>query len=179
MFVPHRRHITSPLQNPASYCYVRDEDFTPVTIKNVVFWDTETQFVLHRGHTSPLQSPAGEYHVRLQIFKAAAMKNDVFWVVTQCDSYKNRRFGCTCSLHHEGDKNQRTRNNISNNGVSSLLILVPQMMEATRSSETSVLKTVTRRNIQEDGILTLYMFLISHASNLSASSSMTLTLKID
>jgi hypothetical protein len=26
-------------------------------MKNVVFWDTEPQFVLHRGHnTSPLQS---------------------------------------------------------------------------------------------------------------------------
>jgi hypothetical protein len=24
-FVPHRRHITSPLQNPAGYCYVRFE----------------------------------------------------------------------------------------------------------------------------------------------------------
>jgi hypothetical protein len=28
-------------------------------VKNVVFWDIRTQFVLHRGHiTSPLQSPA-------------------------------------------------------------------------------------------------------------------------
>jgi hypothetical protein len=30
-----------------------------VTIKNAVFWDIKTQFVLHRRHiTSPLQSPA-------------------------------------------------------------------------------------------------------------------------
>jgi hypothetical protein len=30
-----------------------------VTMKNVVFWDIKTQFVLHREHiTSPLQSPA-------------------------------------------------------------------------------------------------------------------------
>jgi hypothetical protein len=35
------------------------EVFTAVTMKNVVFWDIETQFVLHRRHiTSPLQSPA-------------------------------------------------------------------------------------------------------------------------
>jgi hypothetical protein len=41
------------------YC-VRFEVFTAVTIKNVVFWDTEPQFVIHRRHiTSLLQSPAG------------------------------------------------------------------------------------------------------------------------
>jgi hypothetical protein len=38
-FVPHRRHITSPLQSPASKCYVRFEVFTEVTMKNVVFCD--------------------------------------------------------------------------------------------------------------------------------------------
>jgi hypothetical protein len=38
-FVLHRRHITSPLQSPASYCYVRFEVFTAVTMKNGVFWD--------------------------------------------------------------------------------------------------------------------------------------------
>jgi hypothetical protein len=36
------------------------EVLTAVTVKNVVFWDIKTQFVLHRRHiTSPLQSPAG------------------------------------------------------------------------------------------------------------------------
>jgi hypothetical protein len=49
-FVLHRRHITSPLQSPVSYYYVRFEVFTAVTMKNVVFWDMNTQFVLHRGH---------------------------------------------------------------------------------------------------------------------------------
>jgi hypothetical protein len=30
-----------------------------VTMKNVLFWDIKTQFVLHSRHiTSPLQSPA-------------------------------------------------------------------------------------------------------------------------
>jgi hypothetical protein len=39
--------------------YVRFEVFTAVTMKNVVFWDIKTQFLLHRGHiASPLQSPA-------------------------------------------------------------------------------------------------------------------------
>jgi hypothetical protein len=37
---------------------VRFEVFTAVTMKNVVFWDIKTHFVLHRRHiTSPLQSP--------------------------------------------------------------------------------------------------------------------------
>jgi hypothetical protein len=58
-FVLHMRHITSPLQSLASYCYVRFEVFTAVTMKNVVFWDIKPQFVLHRRHiTSPLQSLA-------------------------------------------------------------------------------------------------------------------------
>jgi hypothetical protein len=58
-FVSHRRHSTSPLQSPASYCSVRFEVFTAVTMKNVVFWDIKTQFVPHRRHiTSPLQGPA-------------------------------------------------------------------------------------------------------------------------
>jgi hypothetical protein len=34
-FVVRRRHITSPLQSPAGYCYVRSEVFTTVTMKNV------------------------------------------------------------------------------------------------------------------------------------------------
>jgi hypothetical protein len=38
-FVPHRRHITSPLWRPAGYFYVRFEVFTAVTMKNAVFWD--------------------------------------------------------------------------------------------------------------------------------------------
>jgi hypothetical protein len=39
--------------------FVRFEVFTAVTMKNAVFWDIKSQFVLHRRHiTSPLQSPA-------------------------------------------------------------------------------------------------------------------------
>jgi hypothetical protein len=38
-FVPHRRHITSPLQSPAGQCYVRFAAFTAVNMKNAVFWD--------------------------------------------------------------------------------------------------------------------------------------------
>jgi hypothetical protein len=54
--------------------FLRFEVFTAVTMKNVVFWDIKTEFVLHRRHT------------------AVTMKNGVFWVVTPCGSCKNRRF---------------------------------------------------------------------------------------
>jgi hypothetical protein len=36
-FVPHRRHIKSPLQSPASYCYVRFQVVTAVTLKKALF----------------------------------------------------------------------------------------------------------------------------------------------
>jgi hypothetical protein len=40
--------------------HVRFEVFTAVTMKNVFFWDIETQFILHRKYiTSPLPSPVG------------------------------------------------------------------------------------------------------------------------
>jgi hypothetical protein len=59
---------------------VRFEVFTEVTMKNVVFWDIKTQFVLHRRHiTSSLQSLAGNCYVRSEVFTAVAMKNVVFW----------------------------------------------------------------------------------------------------
>jgi hypothetical protein len=34
------------------------------------------------------------------------LKNCVFWVVTPCGSCKNRRFGGTWRLLHQGDKNR-------------------------------------------------------------------------
>jgi hypothetical protein len=38
-FVLHRRHITSLLQSPAGYCYVRFEVFMVVAKKIALFWD--------------------------------------------------------------------------------------------------------------------------------------------
>jgi hypothetical protein len=38
-FVPHRKHIISPLRSQAGECYVRFVIFTAVTMKNTVFWD--------------------------------------------------------------------------------------------------------------------------------------------
>jgi hypothetical protein len=82
-------------------------------------------------------------------------KSAVLWDVTPCGSCKNRCFGKTYRLHHQDDKNQRNRNNVSSNYqrnticvfwllittnvVPSFPILVTLKMEAIRSSETSVL----------------------------------------
>jgi hypothetical protein len=58
---------------------VRFEAFTAVNMKNAVFWDIKTQFVLHRRHiTFPLQTPASSCYVRFEVFTAVSMKNAVF-----------------------------------------------------------------------------------------------------
>jgi hypothetical protein len=44
--------------------------------------------------------------VRLEVFTAVTMKNGVFWDVTPCGSCKNRRFGRTYPVLHQGDKNR-------------------------------------------------------------------------
>jgi hypothetical protein len=41
------------------------------------------------------------------------MENAIFWDVRACGSCKNRRFGGTYRLHHQGDNNWQDRNNVS------------------------------------------------------------------
>jgi hypothetical protein len=49
----------------------RFEISTAVTMKNVIFWVINTQFVLHRKLiTSPLQGQACECYVRFEVFTA-------------------------------------------------------------------------------------------------------------
>jgi hypothetical protein len=51
-----------------------------------------------------------EVPVRFEVFTAVTMKNGVFWVVTPCGSCKNRRFGGTWRLFHQGDRRTLRRN---------------------------------------------------------------------
>jgi hypothetical protein len=44
--------------------------------------------------------------VRFEVSTAVTMKNAVFWDVTPRGSCKNRRFGGTYRLLHQGDKNR-------------------------------------------------------------------------
>jgi hypothetical protein len=100
------------------------------------------------------------------------MKNGAFWVVTPCGSCKNRRFGGTWRLLHQGNKNRVSSGLLRRvlvflRSVSRLLVaacVVPSspifgtLMEAPGSSETSVLARATRHNNPEDTILRFKVF---------------------
>jgi hypothetical protein len=72
------------------------------------------------------------------------MKNVVLWDVTPCGSCKYRYFGGINRLYHQL---------LVADNVSSSAILFTPMLEAIRSSETSVLTKAKRRHMPEDGIL--------------------------
>jgi hypothetical protein len=48
-------------------------------------------------------------------YKDNIKMDTVFLDVTPCGSFKNWRFCRTWGLHHQGDKNRRSRNNVSHN----------------------------------------------------------------
>jgi hypothetical protein len=48
----------------------------------------------------------GAYRVVMTLLNNPSIKNGVFWVVTPCGSCKNRRFGGSWRLLHQGDKNR-------------------------------------------------------------------------
>jgi hypothetical protein len=52
---------------------------------------------------------------RIPVKCISSLKNAVLWDVMLCASYKNRHFRGTYCLCHQGEKNERARNNISSN----------------------------------------------------------------
>jgi hypothetical protein len=103
--------------------FVRFEFLTAVTIKNTVFRNkNDTASLSRRRHSSfvyfdgklslkELNRNGSVFgstnsHRRFEVFTAVAMKNGVSWDVTPCVSCKDRRFGGTWLLLHQGDKNR-------------------------------------------------------------------------
>jgi hypothetical protein len=52
-----------------------------------------------------LMDTQGDFDSKIAVRDCATVKICVFWVVTPCGSCKNRRFGGTWRLLHQGDKN--------------------------------------------------------------------------
>jgi hypothetical protein len=121
--------------------FLKFEVLTAVTMKNAVFWDTETSSYL-TGNTSPLQSTAGCCYVRFKVLTAATMKNIVFCDVMPCgvigtDVSKERttsiiritigEIGTTSAIELIFLRSM-IRLLVTVKDVSSLFILVPLMM---------------------------------------------------
>jgi hypothetical protein len=145
---------------------------TVLTCFNIyIFLRGLTIMIQHRNY---LISVHLKDDVRFEVFTVVTMKNGVFWDVMPCGSCKNRRFGGTQLLHHQGDKNWWTRNlSVTSNWrtqhasvasysyVPSSPIFVTLKMEELSSSETSVLTRVTGITSQKTPFFTFRMTLES------------------
>jgi hypothetical protein len=78
-FIPHKRHITSPLQRSAGYFYVRYEVFTAGTTKNAVSWDIKTQFLPNGRHYISATELSRLIVCKFEFFTAVTMKNVILW----------------------------------------------------------------------------------------------------
>jgi hypothetical protein len=95
------------------------------------------------------------------------IKNAVLWDLTRCGSSKNRRFGGKYSLRHQGEKNQRDGKTVIGNKqlkhAAKYSPILFNMMEALRSSETSVLTKATRRTSHKvEFFLTIIISMLNH-----------------
>jgi hypothetical protein len=89
------------------------------------------------------------------------MKNALLWDVMPRGNCKNRHFGGTHRLHHQGDKNRLSRNASSNKQLTHsakiyYVRMITMMLEALLSSETPVLTRAAHRNILDDRILQIF-----------------------
>jgi hypothetical protein len=74
--------------------------------KNNLFLDSHAHYIyIYTAYTIALICQFSQH--------VSKMKNAAFWDVMPYGSCKNRRFGGTYHLHHQGDKNRLTRNNVS------------------------------------------------------------------
>jgi hypothetical protein len=87
--------------------------------------------------------------VRFKLFEEVTMENAVFLDVAPCDSCKNKRFGGKYRPHYQREKNLLL---LVIGNVPSSLIPSTLMMNAIRSSHTSVPTRATRCHIPDDGI---------------------------
>jgi hypothetical protein len=87
---------------------------TTVTSQNLIWEEIKRRFnsdnACYHSVQNLLSSRLLFKNVKIRIYK-----NAVFWDVTPCGSYKNQHFGGTYRLHHQADKNQQARNNVSSN----------------------------------------------------------------
>jgi hypothetical protein len=98
-----------------------------------------------------------DWCVIFEVFMVVTMKNAVFWNVTPFGSCKNRCFGGPYLLHHPGEKNRRTRNNVSSNWQLIMLLLarwfIPSCWRGRYIPPDRGFLQEPHRAITEDGIL--------------------------
>jgi hypothetical protein len=79
-----------------------------------------------QGYKNPVRTPHVTHYVsatelsrlilcKIEIFLTLTVKNAVLWYMTPCGSSKNRCFGVTHRVHHQGGKNKRARKEVRNN----------------------------------------------------------------
>jgi hypothetical protein len=144
-FVPHRRHITSPLQSPAVYCCVGYVVITAMTMKNTVFWDAAPcGYCKNRRIGGSIASVIrltiiGEARTTLAVTSNwSTPRRNTILLVTYYIVFLRIVLQLLATA----------------NVFPSSLILVNMMIEVIRSSKTSVPIRATRRNICHENLPT-------------------------